>query len=375
MKDKVLLVGPKIETNRAKYGGGVGGYTRNMVTYLQTLAGEKFEFMPCFHTVRTAGKAGYLKFPIRMIVDAYRLIEGLQKGVSIVHMLGQYRSAIYREYLFSIICKYSKTPYVYELKAGAFINWYNSTFIINKAMARFVLKNASKVLCEGLPYVDFLQSEFSLPSEYWPNFVPSDEVPKVQNTSKKADGVHPLKICFIGYCYHGKGIFELVEGLNIVANKGIDIELNIIGHESEEFKEFLGHFELSEKFTINRFGKQSHDKVLDILKRSDLFYLPSKHKGEGHNNSINEAMMLNIPIICSKQGFSYHLLKDGMAIFVEDVSPVMIAQSIYTFLENDCGHAMAEKANNYFTLHLHSNVVIPKLMTVYKSILNKGLSK
>ena len=57
MKNKILLVGPNLGLSDKSYGGGVGGYTRNMSVYLKTLSSDSFDLVPFFHTVR-----GHKKF-------------------------------------------------------------------------------------------------------------------------------------------------------------------------------------------------------------------------------------------------------------------------------------------------------------------------
>ena len=48
MHYKILLVGPKINiSNKRVYGGGVGGYTRNMKVYLKYFKFKDLEIIPC----------------------------------------------------------------------------------------------------------------------------------------------------------------------------------------------------------------------------------------------------------------------------------------------------------------------------------------
>jgi len=365
MKNIVLLFGPRIGFSKASYGGGTGGYTRNMSTYLNSFTSNEFQLIPCFHSVRTANKSFKNNFIFRLFFDTYTFLLSIMKfKPKIVHVLAQYRTAIPREFMVCFFSKVFSVSHIYEIKAGQFDVWYQNTNFLNKYLVRFIINNSSEILVEGHRYIGFLRSEFDREAIYWPNFVPSNEIPHESILKPRSDVV---KICFIGYCYFGKGIFELVNGLdNLDLNKR-KVELHIVGHESEEFSSFLKDKKLNYK--IIRYGKLEHKDVLKVLECSDLFCLPTKHSGEGHNNSVNEAMMLKIPIMCTKHGFLYDILKDNRAYFIEDLNKITSSFEKYLDLDREIDE-MTSNAYDFFKGMLHSDVVIPKLELIYKSRIN-----
>ena len=94
-----------------------------------------------------------------------------------VHILAQYRTATIREYILAVNATLFGIPYLYEIKAGAFISFYKNTNSLNKFFIKYIIKHAKVVLCEGEVYIPFLKTEFNKESYHLPNFVPSSEIP------------------------------------------------------------------------------------------------------------------------------------------------------------------------------------------------------
>ncbi|MCS6095022.1 glycosyltransferase family 4 protein [Shewanella baltica] len=370
MRKVVVLFGPQLNFKNASYGGGSGGYTRNMETYMDEFFSDEFIMSPCFHTVRSGKKTIYNLFLIRFFIDVKRFIESIfsfRKNILVVHILAQYRTATPREFAICFICFLLKIPYLYEIKAGQFDTWYNRTNFLNKRMIKFIISKSSLILCEGKRYIPFVRNIFNKESFYWPNFVPSKEIPKkIEFMPYSLTQSEPLKVCFIGYCYEGKGVFDLVLGSTEFQKKNnVAIELHLVGHESDEFKTFIESSDC--KINVIRHGKQEHDQVLAILRSCHLFCLPTRHLGEGHNNSVNEAMMCHKPIICTKNGFLTDILSPSKAIFIEDHGDIRKALEFFVSKPENINR-MIDEASEFFLSKLHSDKVIPVLCDFYKEM-------
>jgi glycosyltransferase involved in cell wall biosynthesis len=368
-KYKILLCGPELNNGKASYGGGVGGYTRNMAVYLNYFKSNLFVVTPCFQTIREANKLGFLQLPVRLLVDINSFIAKLiSEKPRAIHIMAQYRGAMPREFLITILASLFNKPVIYDIKAGQFMAFYGSANFLNKFMINYVLKRSAVILAEGEIYLSFINSiTKTLKTYYFPNFVPSEEVPafsKSKLTSKT------LNILFVGYCYEGKGVYELIEGLNIAAASGQEIILTIIGDEDNEFKNWLNNLPLNINLKVHRLGKQPHEIVLQQMADNDVYVYPSKHLGEGHNNSINEAMMNNMVIVSSKAGFLEAILK-GDAYLLDKVEANSISENILHIINNK--HEALQKADslkkrliNNFT----SEIQIPMLESYYKLIIS-----
>jgi len=94
-----------MEFKNAKYGGGTGGYTRNMGTYLSSFKSENFELIPSYHSVKSSSNDNVIGKVYRLFRDtSYFLKDILLHKRPLVHILAQYRGAISREYAVCLIC-------------------------------------------------------------------------------------------------------------------------------------------------------------------------------------------------------------------------------------------------------------------------------
>lgn len=324
---KIILYGPPVSKSIENgYGGGTGGYTRNMGAYLN-FEFDEFKLVPLFHTVRGELQLGKLTFLYRFIVDFFRMISGFFRvRPEGIHILAQYRTATPREFALSLAASLFRIPYLYEIKAGAFISFYQSTGLFNKKMLRCIVVRANVVLCEGAEYVPFLLSEFGKSSEYFPNFVLSSEIPSEANIIFNDSCI---RILFVGFCTNDKGVFELVDGACSFAREvSSEVVLTLVGSEDEKFSNYLENLSDHPNLTIRRMGRLAHADVLSEMARNDIYCYPSRHSGEGHNNSINEAMMFGMVILSSRAGFLEYILGDDCAYYVNEVSSTDICRSL-----------------------------------------------
>lgn len=321
-KKKVLLFGPAIGSFAGAYGGGTGGYTRNMSQYLRFFRSSAFQIIPCFHTV--AGQGRVRSFVLRFLIDFFRFLSSMIRvRPAVVHILAQYRTATPREFAAAVWCGIFRTPYIYEVKAGSFSSWYPASGLVFKKMADYCIRHANTVLCEGKPTLDTIFEATGVSGVFFPNFVSIAEIPE-EVPEKLTQPT--LKVMFIGYAFKEKGIFELVEGCQKVAEK-VAVEVHLIGQEHPEFKEWMDQLVLHPNLKIHRLGKLPHEEVMTHFGRNDVYCYPTRHPGEGHNNSINEAMMHGMVILTAKQGFLETVLEDT-AYFLPEVSSAAVAGSL-----------------------------------------------
>ena len=116
----ILLNGPEIDAKNAFSGGGQGGMVRNMQQYLEGFRSEEFEQKPCFHSVRKVG-ASRFSFVRRLFSDTANVVRH-RRNADGLHIVSQYRTAIYREFAIVLACTLMRLPVLYEVKAGVFVD-------------------------------------------------------------------------------------------------------------------------------------------------------------------------------------------------------------------------------------------------------------
>jgi glycosyltransferase involved in cell wall biosynthesis len=320
----VALVGPPSSVANASYGAGAGGYVRNMQVYLSMADCAGVEYVPCHTTVRQLGdtRLGLVGRFFRD-VSAFRRIV---RNVDVVHVMGQYRGAISREWAFAWLAGFLGVPMVYEIKAGAFVPWFGTCSRAARSLAAGVLRRSARVLCEGIPVVGFLRERLGIDAEHLPNVVPAREVPPEVPTRLQAG---PVKVLFTGYCYESKGVFDLAKGFEAACASGLPVQLTFVGAEDPAFTAFLDAMMASNPgLVIRRLGVMPHDAVLREMLSNDVFCMPTYHPGEGHTNSVNEALMTGMVVMCTDHGFLPSILAGDAALFVGKRDPASIANAI-----------------------------------------------
>ncbi|MCB0678309.1 MAG: glycosyltransferase family 4 protein [Saprospiraceae bacterium] len=363
-KQKVLLYGPVVAAMEGAYGGGTGGYTRKMGLYLQHFRSETMEFVPSFHTVRGQYRFGF--FVVRFFLDLFIFVRDLLRyRPAAVHLLGQYRSAIPREFIVVLLCRLARKPVVYEIKAGVFVEWYQGTNPLFRAMTDFCLRRAALVLCQGRPYVHFLRKQLGIESRYHPNFVPVEEIP--DDPGEKLTG-EALRVLFVGYAFHDKGVFELVEGCRLAASS-TPVELTLVGHEHSDFTKWMDAISPTAGLRVTRKGRLPHEEALEEYRRSDVYCYPTRHRGEGHNNSINEAMMMGLIIVTTRQGFMDTILDEDTACFLPEISPQAIAGALLDIsLHREEYRRRSAKVREHLLANFTSEIVFGRLEQHYRRL-------
>ncbi len=370
-KHKIVLYGPKLGITNAFYGGGTGGYTRNMEVYLNEFDSDEFKLIPCFHTIRL--KSGFKNNKVyRLLVDMMVFVASIFKNSPVaVHILAQYRGAIMREYMIVRIARFMGKKVLYEVKAGAFIKWHQECGSISRFLIKKIISRTSVVLVEGQPYLSYMEDHFGKKAYLFPNFVPNSEMVEAPQESKY-QYVNTLQIMFVGFCYEKKGVFDLVNACIQASKMNINIELSLIGNEAPDFSDWMNALSIPDNLKIKRIGQIPHQTVLENFQKNSVYCFPTKHPGEGHNNSINEAMMNGMCILCTAHGFLPYIIKDKHnGLIINPENPVEDMANGLRYLHENPNEIKRLGLQAYDDLKVNytTDVLFPKLIAHYKTFL------
>ena len=127
-----------------------------------------------------------------------------------------------------------------------------------------------------------------------------------------------------------KGHEDLVLGFHQAQKKKPGMKLVIIGDGplKSKLKSLIINLDLSEKvFLLGR-----KDNPFMYLKKSDCFVFSSKHEGQGL--AILEAMILELPVICTNFPCAYDVLESGRLGRIVGMSSEEIGQAMVDFAES-----------------------------------------
>jgi glycosyltransferase involved in cell wall biosynthesis len=133
-----------------------------------------------------------------------------------------------------------------------------------------------------------------------------------------------------------KGTGFVIDALKL--NKRYKIELHVLG-DGEDLDLFKNQVEifLPEQSAWNSVffhGKKNHVQVMSMLKEMDLFVFPTI-ASEGFPKAVLEAIAVGLPVITTGVSVLPKLIGESKSgVILEDVSPEIILNAIYYYIEN-----------------------------------------
>jgi glycosyltransferase involved in cell wall biosynthesis len=323
-RNAIVLCGPSTELGTEGYGAGKGGYVRNVAALLAHFSSGDVKMTLSPYSTRRYSRSWKLLLPFRLFADLRVFASNIRRGGA-VHVMMTYGLAIYREFGMSMIAAAFKRPVILDIRGGSFVHWLESASRLQRALAHWVLNHAEVILGQGVAVVNYLKPRYGAKVHHFPNFLQSGYLPAtIQPRLRRRE----LKVIFVGYCYEGKGVFELVEGCARAVQKGLSLHLTLIGAESPEFQAYLDGYPIPAGLRITRCGALDFDHVQASLACHDIFCFPTRHIGEGHPNVLTEAMAHALAIVTTRHGFISELLDESSAYFLDSGSAEEVAAKL-----------------------------------------------
>jgi len=190
-------------------------------------------------------------------------------------------------------------------------------------------------------------------------------------------------ILFVGSVYWVKGVFELIKAFDIVLERYSYAKLVFVGrdipdraHNSKSTVALL-KATLSNRAQnhVEFVGHQSHDVVLDYLRRSEVFVLPSHN--EGHSNAVGEAQASFKSIVLGDRAAAREVIQHRISgILVDPSDPKSIACGINEILSDPAlrdsmGLAARAAVEKRFSL----DTLMPQNLEFYTDALSSWASR
>jgi glycosyltransferase involved in cell wall biosynthesis len=243
-----------------------------------------------------------------------------------------------------------KLPYIVSLR-GSDVPFYNQRFrlydkLFFKYISRIIWKN-SRYTISNSKKLKALAIRVSRKQNILviPNGVESE---KVRNDNRIAH--EHFTINTTARLIERKGIVYLIDAFAKLYKKHPDCRLVIVG-DGDQKKLLVNHANsLGIDKAVNFAGTVPHSNVLQILRASDVFVLPSLN--EGMSNAILEAMSSGLPIITTDTGGTDELIDSSNGIIVRqrDSNQIFEAlEQLYTnkSLLDSMGYNSRNRAKNF----------------------------
>lgn len=144
-------------------------------------------------------------------------------------------------------------------------------------------------------------------------------------------------------------IIPVIKALQEINRNDIKFHLNLIGISSKELEKYF--YEDLCKIGVYAHGKKSHEKTLEILKKSDFSILLRQNKRyakAGFSTKFAESMYFGVPVICTSVGGADTIIennKDG--ILLENNEIETIKKCFFRILSFDKNEIADIKQNAY----------------------------
>lgn len=318
-----------------------------------------------------------------LILLIYNLIS---KKTDLVYIpISQNTLAFLRDGIYILISKIFGAKVIIHLHGSYFFEFYEKSSNIYKKFIDFTMKfcNGAIVLGEKLKYI--FEKWFNDEKIFvLPNFVYEIKIEKDLSDINSAKDNKCIRITYLSNIVESKGIFQLLEAVKFLKNKGYNFTLNIAGKvgkdpitkvDEKETEERLKSYLKKYEDFIRYLGPINNpSKKYQLLRNStDIFVLPSWYWYEGQPLVILEAMACSLPIVSTRNcGVIDETVIDGYnGILVEKKNVEQLAIALEKLvLDSDLRKKMGENSYKRYIENYTPEVHLRKFKEIIRTVLN-----
>lgn len=165
----------------------------------------------------------------------------------------------------------------------------------------------------------------------WPALI----TPKGQ-TAKSAPSDGLKELVYVGQVTAEKGVGDAIKALAHMRAQGKSMSLKIIGTgDVDGMRAHAASHRVEDAVVFE--GPQSHDVVLEAMRKADVVLVPSRHTyPEGLPMTLYEAMCMRTPLVVSDHPMFRLRIRDGVnAVVFEAASPLALAEALKRLADDD----------------------------------------
>ena len=296
MKRRLIFYAPfgyKIPEQRL--GGAESGCRRTLKIYQESGLTVCCIDKPAISRGRMVYAVGMLMVPIHLLwlMLLYREAP--------VHIVGFYCKIARYELILIRLAHLLHHKVVYEMRNGNVAQSYYDGTDGYKATLGKLCTEPEIVFGQGEEVVNFVERTFGRRINCYPNFIADDYITGVVPAKGKQ-----MQLIFFGRIAPPKNIHIMIDVVERLVACGMDVQLKLIGSYKEDYFSYLQQKLEAEGLQdrVKFYGRQSLDFIVGELRQSHYFLFPTVNKGEGHSNSLTEAMACGVVPIVSNVGFN-----------------------------------------------------------------------
>jgi glycosyltransferase involved in cell wall biosynthesis len=192
-------------------------------------------------------------------------------------------------------------------------------------LSRVTLRHADHVICLNSQDREFLQQRFRIPGDRITRVTPgADPLFGAAAPGRTYDGAR--RLLFAGTWLPRKGVHELAAAFNALVDRGLDIELTVLGG-GVPASDITRLFSQAARARVSVVGSGDDSFMAQTMAASDLFVLPSLF--EGTPLTLIEAMWSGLPIVTTRTaGMQDVVTHERTGLLVHPADPRGLADAI-----------------------------------------------
>jgi glycosyltransferase involved in cell wall biosynthesis len=239
------------------------------------------------------------------------------------------KAAIIRDYMMLKVAHAMNIPIILHIHGGNYIKERNRPWYIKKLLDK-IFSWSKHTIVLGDEEKQILEDDFKLKNVIsMPNCI---DLTDAKEFNRDITSKETLDILYLGRIEPNKGIDYIFDACCVLKEKGVKFHLHFAGKEEVEeqyipkLKEKLGNC-----FTFH--GIVSGDKKTDVLKKCDIFLLPSFY--EGLPMSLLETMSFaQVPVVTPVGSIPTVVTDKGNGLFIEIKNSDSIVYAITELYKN-----------------------------------------
>lgn len=269
----------------------------------------------------------------------------------------------YKDFPIALLVKLFGKKLVLHYHNKGVVNYQDR--VLDNLFYKLLFKNSNVILLSEKLHEDVIKYVAKENVFFCPNGIPN-----TNNFLNKVPKKHDVfQFLFLSNLIESKGVYILLEALEILKNQGFKFHCNIVGGEGDISLEVLNNKikDLNLSDSVTYLGKKYGNDKLEIFNNSDVFIHPTLD--DCFPLVLLEAMQFSLPIISTNEGGIPDIIKHNETGFiVEKKNPVVLAESIKKLIDNpELAKTMGKKGRARFLEHYTLEVFENRLV----EILNK----
>lgn len=362
-KIPVLLAGPY-----SKPGGMTGTFGRILNNMHQSsVFAQEVEFIPFRLTLPADGS-----LPKRWWIDMVRLCDSIRRKPTIMHLITQKYYSTFREYPLVRTARACGVKTIVDVRAGSLQAMLKrTTHRLQNLLMRSILLRADRLVLECKKDVPFVQNEFFRDSLFLPNTILESDFTRTVPARLTLTAGQPLKLIYSGRYTAAKGLPVMMQALDVLSARRVPVELHLTGQGAEPvIAELIRRYSAHPPpgTSLIDHGWDVPD-LYALLASAHVFVMPTQHPGEGHSNSVSEAMMAGLGMILADWLHREDIVPEKGAIVVPAQNPAALADAAESYFHNPELLQMAGRTNRAFVEENYlDSICFPRLLDLYRHL-------